>query len=380
MASSSHATIAAQQFPRAFSSLVIPPQPVSSASLFIRQTDAGSSTAAQDLYGLGVRVGLYLQALGMILYNYGDQKNYGKGLKLASGSITISILVSWFVFASNQLFSPSEAFIVLLILMNLSFPAKTTLLNPETVIGETVGLIVLLATELGTCSALLWTFARLSETLPTLQTENMVFFFAEVSITGWFRYLALVYCVWDTVTSISFAYKVIRVIGVSWDCYKDGQTEATPEGKDKIRKIMRWDEMQKIIRCLHWLVWILVVLAVELTVKWNHLSPTTNLQSPGQLIPFISGIIILVDSVFVAGRQVAPPYAKHLFGLITISIDSVVSGCDQVRHFSAKTLSGFAKSMRRSSKNIFTNKRRRENAIHLNPVGPGEPGETGAER
>ncbi|KAI0449235.1 hypothetical protein F5B21DRAFT_520550 [Xylaria acuta] len=300
------------------------------------ETQVGSPEAAQDLYGLGVRVGFYLQALGMILYNYSNKEDYGKGLKLASGSITVSILASWFVFVAYRSFSPSEAVIVLLVLISLSFPAKTTLLNPRTIVGETTGLTILLVIELGTCSALLWTFAWLVNTLPTFGTDNVVFFFAKVAINGWFRILALVYCVIDAVTSISFAYKVTRVIAKAWG-YKTGElTPATaPQAGDtvangnlesEIEEIIKWSGMKTMIRWLGWLTWILVVVAVELTVRWNHLSPSTNLQAPGQLIPFATGIIIFTDSIFVVGRQAWPRYEKLFFKFMAATMNHVNAG------------------------------------------------------
>lgn len=286
----------------------------------------GNPDAAQDLYGLGVRVGVYLQALGMILYNYGDKEDYGKGLKVASGSITLSILASWYVFAARAVFSPSEAVIVLLVLMSVSFPAKMTLLNPRTIVGETIGLIALLLPELATCAALVWTFARLVDTLPALQTPGVMFFFAKVSLHGWFRYLALVYCIIDALTSLSFAYKVARVTTIAWNCYKEARKEASQQEEEQIGEIIRWDDLGTTIRLLRWLIWVLEVVAVELTVRWNHLSPTSDLQAPGQLIPLVTGVIILIDSAFVAGRRVAPHWAGRFFGFIAAAVDGVTGG------------------------------------------------------
>ena len=259
----------------------------------------------------------------MILYNHENTSDYGKGLKLASGSITLSLLASWFVSAAYQSFSPSEAIIVLLVLISLSFPAKCTLLNARTIIDETRGLIILLVVELGTCGALLWTFARLIDTLPTLGTDNVVFFFAKVALNGWFKTFALIICVIDAVTSIQLVINITRLIKIAWK-YKRGSlslSKATEEGdsvlndplKSKIERILNWSEMEVMIRLLNWLIWILVVIAVELTLRWNHLSPSTTLRSPGQLIPFATGIIIFTDSVFVA---VWPRHKKLLPNII----------------------------------------------------------------
>lgn len=205
----------------------------------------------------------------------------GQGLKMASGSITGSLLASWFGFAARGLFSPSEAVIVLLILMGLSFPAKMIRLNPNTIIGEITGLITLLVVELGTCGALLWTFSRLVNTLPTLATDNVVFFFAKVAVNGWFRYFALVYCVIDAATSMRFAWKVFRVSKIVWIHYKSDKDELDNATRREIENIVGWQRMRIETQCLFFFGWVFVVVVVELTVKWNHLSPSTDLQTPG---------------------------------------------------------------------------------------------------
>ncbi|KAJ5737650.1 uncharacterized protein N7483_002775 [Penicillium malachiteum] len=273
------------------------------------RNEFGNEDAAQDLYGLGVRLGFYLQALAMILYLYGDEKNYGKGLKIASGSITVSILASWFNYAAEAAFSPSEAIVVLMILMSLSFPAKYTLLNPRTIMDETIGVITLLLTELATCTALLWTFSSLVHTLPRLGTPNVMFFFSPVSLTGWFRYLALVYLVIDAITSLYLAYRIVCVLMIVWKCYAANRRELYEEESAQIVKIIKWSEDQFMLTIILWLVWVFAIVAVETTLQWNHLTPLNDLRSPGQLIPFVTGCILLIDSISVAAREHVPSKA-----------------------------------------------------------------------
>lgn len=100
----------------------------------------GSETAAQDVYGLGVRLGLYLQSIGMIFCMLRSRRS-GTGVKLASGAISISILSSWTVLASNAEFSPCEAYLVLFLLSALLAPGKMVLFNIDSVVGEGLGLL-----------------------------------------------------------------------------------------------------------------------------------------------------------------------------------------------------------------------------------------------
>ncbi|KAK1147883.1 hypothetical protein N8T08_000398 [Aspergillus melleus] len=269
-------------------------------SHLISREEIGNDAAAQDLYGLGVRLGLYMQALAMMLYLYGDEKTYGKGLKVASGSITVSILASWFCYAAKEEFSPSEAIVVLIMLMGLSFPAKYTLINPYTVIGETIGVITLLVTEFSTCAALLWTFARLVHTLPRLGTPNVIFFFARVSVTGWFRYLALVLLSIDAASSLYVSYRIVRVMMIAWKAYGDGRREPDAKERKTIDDTMKWKKQEFELTITMWLIWIFAIIAAEMSLYWNHLTPSNDLYSSGQLIPFVAGLILLIDRVEVA--------------------------------------------------------------------------------
>ncbi|KAJ5184464.1 hypothetical protein N7491_007671 [Penicillium cf. griseofulvum] len=263
----------------------------------------GNEGAAQDLYGLGVRIGLYLQALGLILSSHGGGKERGKGLKVASGAITVSILGSWFVYAARTQFSPSEAIIVLLILTSLLAPATSTLLIPRTIVGEIPGLVALMIADLGISAAFVWTFAQLVSTLPLLNTTNLVFFFAPVALNGWFRYLALAISIVDAIFSLRLMYKLLLIMRIAWGCYVDGRTEATADELDRIKKTLRWEQATMPIMLLPWATWALVIVAVEITLRWNHLSPSTDLQSSGQLIPLTTGIIVLIDSVAIVLRR-----------------------------------------------------------------------------
>lgn len=289
----------------------------------------GNPEAAHDLYGLGVRLGFYLQALGMLLYNFAGGTDYGRGLKVASGAITVSVLASWYVFAARSIFSPCEAFIVLQVLAALSYPAEMTLLNPRTILGEIIGLVIMLLADLGSSAALWWTFVRLVNTLPTLGTENLAFFFARVTINGWFRYLVLVICAVDTYTTFQLARKVVCVFDYCGECYtewragnRNGVTfQFYDEDWDKISGILGWDRKKKedlvnpkyVIRAMSVLVWIYAIVSVELTISWNHLSPSNDLQSPAQLIPLVTGIIVLADSCFVrAYNRVAASFHRFM--------------------------------------------------------------------
>ncbi|KAM3546820.1 hypothetical protein ARSEF1564_000396 [Beauveria bassiana] len=267
----------------------------------------GNESAAQDLYGLGVRVGFYMQGLAMILYLYGEETNHGKGLKVASGSMTASILASWFVYAAQAKFSPCEALVVLLFLTNLFFPAKITLLNPRAIAGEMIGLAMLIINEVGICTALIWLFSSLVSDLPLLETPSVIY--RNTSLCGWFRWVALAYCIVDVLTSFIFIKKVARLLRIAWQYCKSHRL--TNDEVDRITHIVQWSGERTLLKAMLWLVFTFITITVEMTIHWNHLSPSADLQAPGQLIPLTTGAILLVDSSFVAGREQIPRLIKY---------------------------------------------------------------------
>ncbi|KAF3214015.1 hypothetical protein TWF106_009369 [Orbilia oligospora] len=249
----------------------------------------GNDNAAQDLYGTGVRVGLYLQSSGLALYNFSSDKHSRQGLKIASGSLCIAILLPWFVFAAQQAFSPCEAFIVILMLSSL-FPPGSTLRNIDDAVGQQIlGLVAILLSTLGVSLAFIWTFSKLVVTLPELGTKNVVFFFARVSLKGWFRWLALTYFSIDAIFTLLFSFKLVQLIKLSWTFRRHGDLGLHTE--NWFPKLEGWD------RAMQWAVRVWVITMIELTIRWNHLEPASDFRAPGQLIPLISGIFIFIDSL-----------------------------------------------------------------------------------
>ena len=80
----------------------------------------GSSAAASDLYGLGVHAGFYVQGLGILINLPRNLEDSGAGLKLACGSISLSILVSRIILAAQANISSAKAFLVLSLVLSLA--------------------------------------------------------------------------------------------------------------------------------------------------------------------------------------------------------------------------------------------------------------------
>jgi hypothetical protein len=153
----------------------------------------GNSNAASDLYGLGLRVGAYLQVFGMLLSCLRSDNRSRVGIKLLSSSVCVSLLISWTILVSGQNISPCEAWLVLS-LTNAYGTPRSAAINDSHKKNGGVAILVSAIAVIWQAILFIWFFATLYRSLPLLGTYNRVWFFTAVDITGWFRILMLVYC------------------------------------------------------------------------------------------------------------------------------------------------------------------------------------------
>ena len=285
----------------------------------IPRDSIGSQNAAADVYGLGVRLGLYLQGFTQLLHLVPFRKDSGRGVKLACASIAISILASWSILARDKLISPCEACLVTFILNSVTIPATLTLFKPNTIAGEGIGLMLFLLTMLWTTVATTWTNAKLWHTLPLLDTENVVFFFVPVSVTGWFRIFSLVSVSLSWPFILAMISFFIMIGKTALRCYFKGMSELPDEDRKRLKDLETLGPAIFITQLLKpltrereldsWLLaivqisvaiflWALLVVMAEKTISLNNLSPATDLSAPGQLIPLVSGLSVALDGIF----------------------------------------------------------------------------------
>jgi hypothetical protein len=185
--------------------------------------ELGSSTAAGDLYGLGVRVGLYLQTVGILLSLVSvelDEKTEkrGMGLKLAISANILAILFSMVTLIRRQTISPCEVWLVLTLVQQLVYAAWASLCNPYTLAGEGLGLFAFCLANITFSTVNLEFWATTYKELPWLGTPNLAWIYTSVRIDHWFRIFSLVTAVWDLVASIAVCVLVLFLSKVPWGC------------------------------------------------------------------------------------------------------------------------------------------------------------------
>ena len=294
----------------------------------------GSSPAAADLYGIGIRIGIYLQSVGMLM----SLVRQGRGsYKLAVSANTIAVLISWTILARRKTFSPCEAWLVLSILGVLFFPAGATLCNVANTAGEGIGIFLVVVSSMWLFISILWLFVSLIYRLPQLGTTNTAWIFVPVPLDGWFRVLMLVAASLFLLSSVLTAFGATLLIHEAMKCWYTGEdsdddldSRLRNMRKDVLRSsrwilcalepkaapwVLRWrlgvdrpieaPHFYKIALCsFRWVLcglglffWIFGIVSCEKIIRWNALEPETDLSKPGQTIPLVIGIFTTVDGI-----------------------------------------------------------------------------------
>lgn len=164
----------------------IPPH--DTATSFFLHPRAGNQDAASDLYGHGVRIGLYIQATGILLPAASLRVG---GIKLASTCIMLALLVCWTKMARGCEFSPCEADLVSGMITVGGISASIVVLVPDNI--SFLGTLLSAVTGSWAHVSGMWLWATFLAQLPRLGTRNVAWCFTQVDINGCFRIFMLVF-------------------------------------------------------------------------------------------------------------------------------------------------------------------------------------------
>ncbi|UKZ74939.1 hypothetical protein TrVFT333_002609 [Trichoderma virens FT-333] len=236
-----------------------------------------------DLYGLGIRLGIYIQMLTIQLYGLAsaitttdDSVTQGNVLfAFATGIVLILLLRE----AIN--IQPVEAFFVLaLLLAELGIQRVAYWKNMKTALLYTVslgGIIVLFA----------WFWWHGIDTLPRACHDDKAFFFAKVSLWHWFRTLHKVASVIAIISgAVSFTFYLCAMILFTFV----PNANFVGRFKDKTGGLSKESSNPLGFGPVDLLLEIGVIVYVEMALKWNNISGVHSLATPGQFTPFIVAI------------------------------------------------------------------------------------------
>ncbi|KND93036.1 hypothetical protein TOPH_02089 [Tolypocladium ophioglossoides CBS 100239] len=265
-----------------------------------------------DLYGLGIRIGIYIQMLtvqlsGLLSASFQVEDHIGQGtivFVLSTSIVLVRLLHSTIQGLEHQApIEPVEVFPVLTLLLiqvgvcRVSSRNKTTMLMW---IVELVGLSVLFA----------WFWWHGMDLLPRSCPDDKAFFFTQVSIWNWFRSLnkaGSVFAAIGTAVAVfvycgSFIYYcAVAVVG----CIQKRRdiSEAADDDED--------DERSLSAGTVDLVVNVGAIVYVEVSLKWNNIAGVHSLNSPGQFMPFFVALGQLLSVFYSATKYLLLLHANE---------------------------------------------------------------------
>ena len=318
----------------------------SEQTLNLMRRQNGNPNIAGDIYGLGLRIGAYLQIVGMLLSCIRTRKSSRAGILLLSSAVCLSLFAAWSILVAQQAISPCEAWLILSLSAAYGAPRFVALNETECSRGG-IAIVCCMISVLWQQILYLWFFGKLYRQLPLLRTENRAWLFAPVDLDGGFRiFMLVVTCVESLlVPSALLAYLNMALERfVDWTDAKkfDGQDMSSEKiwvrpfiiagkrasklrdngyfktivnfgddvlskiwGRKRVVDIVDEQERRNEYLLMKWVVarwrivmsiWAFVVLVltmagVEKIIVYNSLYPASDLSKPGQIIPLVLGII-----------------------------------------------------------------------------------------
>jgi hypothetical protein len=375
-------------------SLALPfgyPTPDSSASqldLGLLRRTIGNPNAAGEIYGMGLRVGAYLQIFGMLLSCIRNGENRSReGILLLSSSVCLSLFLALTILVSRHDLSPCEAWLILSLAAAYGAP-RFCAVNEKSTPTAGIATVCCLASLLWQEVLYFWFWTTLYRQLPLLGTANRVWFFAPVDLAGWFRIFMVVATCLDSliaVIAIGPYIELINIRFVHWSGAEDPPSKLSNENiwvqtlvkageavqalrdnphylefvtffsrlesrlyprrehrdADKAAGDLQADEAksaelpdptekqllaqirlqqaalaedkkelaiwQPVMLLWGFVLLVLSIAGVEKIIEYNSLSTTSDISTPGQVIPFILGIITFLVGT---SHAIKPALAK----------------------------------------------------------------------
>ncbi|PGH01868.1 hypothetical protein AJ79_07805 [Helicocarpus griseus UAMH5409] len=269
-----------------------------------------------DTYGLGVRLGAYLQWIASFFaYQLSaDEASSMMGVNTSFHAAMFTALIRATITRSPH-FYPAEAYLLLLfctcgtcstMMMSRRFleeggASERSVLSrlfPTPSLGHlfAVGLF------LGTASYGVWfNFRGLDSLDVSVPCSSTVFFFAPVILHGWFRtFLKVVFICATVITSIVWLFTLLHVLLDSID-WVNNWIDVEYEEEDRSSEEVVFPSAMEITIAL--IIFSLFVLAVELTLFWSRADGVYSLGSTGQLFPLVVGIAGLLRLLYILGKN-----------------------------------------------------------------------------
>jgi len=218
--------------------VVTPDSPASQVNPSLIQRTNGNPQAAGDLYGVGLRVGAYLQIFGMLFSCVRTENRSRDGILLLSSSVCLSLFLALTILMSRRDLSPCETWLILSLTAAYGAPrffAFREKSEPKAGVATVCCLLSLLWQHV----LYFWFWTTLYEQLPLLGTANLAWFFVPVDLAGWFRTFMLVATCIDAVLTAAAIGPYVDLILIRFVFWTGAEVSA----EDGHQTGNSWDQM-----------------------------------------------------------------------------------------------------------------------------------------
>ncbi|KAF3938591.1 hypothetical protein ABW19_dt0210459 [Dactylella cylindrospora] len=258
----------------------------------------------QDVYGLGIRVGIYLQAMAVTIASFSGQTLLQRKLSLGTAMFQLALLIGLSLLTATlkDLQAVEAAITCLLALIScLGSPVdlreviQRPLADPAELrrwmIKSAFWLVNHLMKAALFCYSLWFWYVGLDKLPHSVSCTTYAFFFARVDMYSWFRFLGRIYI---TLLVLELLYLEISILIAVVGAEKLKQvlgkllplvtytrpSEPRPRGSRLARAIPG---------LLYTFILLFILLSVELMIRWNGITGVSDLSNVGQLIALFAG-------------------------------------------------------------------------------------------
>lgn len=235
-----------------------------------------------DLYGIGIRLGAYLQIAGMLLSCSRPQTHVSTDqdlpmddrsstdIVLLSSSITVPLFAGWTVLFASRTISGCEAWLILSLGYAYGTPRFLVIFGRRVERGG-IAIACSLVSVVWQQVLYFWLFTSLYRDLPFLGTNNRIWFFGSVNLSGWFHIFMLVASCLDVILLCSVPWIYLRLVleqFVTWSCPRALNDETVSYENIWIRLMYRTGGNVRIClknKCFHMGDWILYQIIQTIT-------------------------------------------------------------------------------------------------------------------
>lgn len=265
-----------------------------------------------DLYGLGVRLGLYLQFLALVLARPSATRAFD-----SINTSTIAFILSNFVVliqqtSSRELYAPEAYLLFYLLVPQLVVNVLGTSLKPGAL--DYRGFIAILLWG-AFCFYYSWFWwVGLDVLKRSTCDDEFGFFFTNVSLRGWFRTFNK--AIW-TIANIAFGMSILLMVARYIKHFFRAR-DASPKPKPTENKAdSKIATLGDIVQHIYLQFWSLIPFAVfvsgaEVTLRYNNIQGVNTVHSASQLVPLVLALGLLVDVIIKTLRKLSHGF-RHAF-------------------------------------------------------------------